>query len=390
VPVSYLIHKNDKAAIRGKPILFYLVDWLPPDFGAVGQYATIFSRDLAKAGRDVRLIGLTSGVPTVQNEAFETGGTLEVKYILSRPYDKSRLLKRLVWTVYTNVRLIWQVVRDPRSKGADVLFTGAPPFMLYFAVMAKWIRGLTLTYRITDFYPEVIIAESKRTSAVLEMLGRLTWFVRRRVDAFEVLGEDQRRILLEGGIAPQRITLKRDICPVRISGDEPPSPRPAETAGRAVLLYSGNLGVAHEVETVVEGLIRHHRAGSGRFALWLNASGSKVDYVEEHLRSAGVPVARSAPVPLEQLPMLLAAADVHLITLRPRFSGIVLPSKIYACIASRRPIAFIGPRSSDVHLLCTQVGRLTYEQIEPGDSFAFAGALERFAERAYPLQRTLN
>jgi hypothetical protein len=379
--VSYPAHKNDEPAIRGKPMLFYLVDWLPPDFGAVGQYGMIFSRDMAKTGRNVRLVGLTSGDRTARNEAFEAGGTLEVKYIRSEQYDKSRLLKRLVWTVHTNVRLIWQVVRDPRSKGADVLFTGAPPFMLYFAVIAKWIRKLTLTYRITDFYPEVIIAKSNQTSAVLQVLLRLTWFVRRRVDAFEVLGEDQRRVLLEGGIAPRRITLKRDICPVRISGDERPSPRPAETAGRAVLLYSGNLGVAHEVETVVEGLIRHHRVGSGRFALWLNASGSGVDYVEECLRSAGVPVARSAPVALEQLPMLLAAADVHLITLRPRFSGIVLPSKIYACIASRRPIAFIGPKSSDVHLLCTQVEKLTYEQIEPGDSFAFAGALERFAVR---------
>ena len=46
------------------------------------------------------------------------------------------------------------------------------------------------------------------------------------------------------------------------------------------------------------------------------------------------------------------AADAHLVTLRPQFSGIVLPSKIYACLATRRPIVFVGPQSSDVHLLC--------------------------------------
>ena len=42
--------------------LFYLADWLPPDFGAVGQYATLFAREIAESGsHHVCLIGLTSG-----------------------------------------------------------------------------------------------------------------------------------------------------------------------------------------------------------------------------------------------------------------------------------------------------------------------------------------
>ncbi len=43
-----------------------------------------------------------------------------------------------------------------------------------------------------------------------------------------------------------------------------------------------------------------------------------------------------APVPLEQLPPLLIAADVHLITLRDAFVGYVLPSKVHACIEFRK------------------------------------------------------
>ena len=111
--------------------MFYLVDWLPPDFGAVGQYGLIFARDIARSGRHVRLIGLTRGEAAVHNEAFEGGGILQIKYIRSKKYDKSRISKRIFWTVYTNVRLVWEVVADPFSKGAEVLFTGAPPFMLY-------------------------------------------------------------------------------------------------------------------------------------------------------------------------------------------------------------------------------------------------------------------
>ena len=43
-----------------------------------------------------------------------------------------------------------------------------------------------------------------------------------------------------------------------------PEPMPADLAGACVLLYSGNYGIAHEVETFVEGYRLHHRDGSGR------------------------------------------------------------------------------------------------------------------------------
>jgi|SRR5215213_6620543 len=82
-----------------------------------------------------------------------------------------------------------------------------------------------------------------------------------------------------------------------------------------------------------------------------------------------------------QLTGVLMAADAHLVTLRPQFSGIVLPSKIYGCLASRRPIVFIGPQSSDVHRLCLEnAGTLSYRHVNPGDPVAFAAALELLAD----------
>jgi hypothetical protein len=364
-----------------RPVLFYVVDWLPPVFGAVGQYAMLAAQDLARDGGHVTLIGLTN---KTRDSALDRVGTgiLEIIRIPAASYDKSRLSKRLAWTFRTNARLLWEVIRRPQSRGADLLFTGSPPFFVYFAVLAKLIRRVRLIYRIADFYPEVIIADRGKWSPFWGLLQRLTWFMRRRVDIFEVLGEDQRRILLEHGIAPERIELKRDTSPVVISGREPPLPRPRELSGLAVLLYSGNYGVAHDVDTIVEGLIRHHRSGSGRVGLWLNATGTNADKVEAQLRAAGVPCARTATVPLEQLPALLVSADAQLITLRPAFSGLVLPSKVYACIASGRPIIYVGPKSSDVHLLCSEQVPRAYVQIQPGEVAGFVTALEDLAAAA--------
>jgi hypothetical protein len=43
-----------------------------------------------------------------------------------------------------------------------------------------------------------------------------------------------------------------------------------------------------------------------------------------------------------------------LVTLRDRFVGYVLPSKIHACIESGKRILFVGSQDSDVHLLASR------------------------------------
>lgn len=364
---------------RAKSTLFYIVDWLPPDFGAVGQYGLIFAREIAESGRNVHLVGLTTGPSHFERNVLPGGGTLEISSLTTEPYNKSRNIERLLWTCRVNLRLLRKVMSHSQSRDSHVLFTGAPPFMLFFALPLKLFRNARLIYRITDFYPEVIIAERGKPSLALRLLQRLTWFARRRIDAFEALGEDQRQILIGGGISASRISIKRDRSPVAISENQPSCPPPSALRGYKVLLYSGNYGIAHDVDTIVEGLKHHHYSGAARFGLWLNATGRNVDTVATRLTAAKLPLARTAPRVLDQLPSVLASADVHLITLRPEFSGIVLPSKIYACLMSRRPIMFVGPASSDIHLLCSREPALVYERVEPGDVIGFSNALNRFA-----------
>ena len=73
-------------------------------------------------------------------------------------------------------------------------------------------------------------------------------------------------------------------------------------------------------------------------------------------------------MPLDELPKLLLAADVHLITLRDPFVGYVLPSKVHACIESGKRILFIGSAESDVHLLAKEaLPRDRYRRVDVGD-----------------------
>ena len=358
--------------------LVYLCDWLPPDFGAVGQYSVHFARDRAARGEEVVLAGLSSTADSVEEEVCGQG-SLRIVRMRRRTYDRARVVRRALWTLATDVRLLWRLRRE-LWRTDEVLITGAPPYMIQVAVPVKLALGKRLTYRITDFHPECLIAMLRRVPLPLRMLHRWTMFLRRRVDRFEVLGEDQRSRLMAQGISADRITLKRDPSPVVFAPGTPPLPVPDELRGSAVLLYSGNLGVAHEWDTVLAGYRMHHGRGSGRVKLWLNASGAGADLFESALVREGLPVHRSLPVPLEQLPGLLLAADAHLITLRDEFVGYVLPSKVYACIASGRPVVFVGSERSDVHALCAEgVSPERYRRVSVGDAAGFAAVLEEVA-----------
>jgi hypothetical protein len=375
--------------------LVYVCDWLPPDFGAVGQYSVLFAHQWAPEGWAVTLVGLTSGEASHQAAEPIGQGSVEVVRVHRRTYQKQKFISRLVWTAVSNVLLLGAAF--PAMRRADtVLFTGSPPLMLHFIAPLNLFLRKKLIYRITDFHPECLIAE-RGNSVILNMLLRLTRFWRRRVNTFEVLGVDQARRLAESGIGEDRIRLKRDPSPVEFSPGLAPQPLPNELCGGGgVLLYSGNWGVAHDENTFIEAYSQYVQRSPQGLRLWLNATGAKADRVERELRARGLPFYRSSLVPLEDLPRLLLAADAHLITLRDPFVGYVLPSKIHACIESGKRILFVGSEDSDVHLLAnSMLPADRYYRVDVGDIEALVAALHSIehsvrAERELLLSRQSN
>lgn len=364
-----------------EPKIVIIADWLPPDFGAVGQYMQMRAQALAEQGHDVTLIGLASSGSTIRSDARGKGRLTE-RRLMASPVPRTSLLRRLLWTIWTNLRLLGAGFRSLRTADG-ILFTGSPPFLIHVLAPLHFLWRGRLVYRITDFHPECLIAARDRPSWALGVLLSLTNFWRRRVDGFEVLGLDQHRRLQATGVPERRMTLVRDGSPVTFAGREHAEPLPQPLAGTVVLLYSGNYGVAHEVGTVVDGYERHHRQGSGRVHLWLSATGGGADEVAARLGQRGLPFHRSAPVPLERLAGLLLAPAAHLVTLKDAFVGFVMPSKIYACVASRRPILFVGSADSDVDLIARE-GPADYWHVVCGDVAGFTAALEAIADAVQP------
>ena len=361
--------------------LIIVCDWIPPAFGAVGQYEMARAEEDAKAGRQVTIIGLGT---EFQTEARSVGeGELKIIRLAALRPDKSSLLNRAIWTASKNLSLLKTVASVAKPYGeCEIKVTGSPPFLSYQILL--W-RGLSkkrkITYRVTDFYPETAFAAGK--ASALRPFLPLIHALRKRADRIEALGNCQKRRLIEGGVPEDEIEVVRDASPIAIGRHVQPARRPFGK-NDVVLLYSGNLGVAHDWKTFAEAYRRHVLEGANRVRLWLNATGVGVASLRAYCETNGLPVHVTPPVPLSELAGVLVAADAHLVLLGDAFWGYVLPSKIYGCIESGKPCVYVGPAESDVHTLLSEGGR--HFSVRNGD---IRGAEAAFANLAAIVDRAL-
>ncbi|MCW5713908.1 MAG: hypothetical protein KIT43_05280 [Bauldia sp.] len=379
---------EDAAAARAGAPTLIVCDWIPPAFGAVGQYMMRRARIAAEAGGDVTLVGL-GDVEGVETAAIGEGTLTIVRLAALDADKKASLWRRAAWAAGKNVRLIRAARRAMREKHRgnwQVVVTGSPPFLSYLVLFLNWLAWRErVTYRITDFYPETAIASGR--ADWLRLAGPPVRFLRRRAAGIEALGVDQARRLAAKGVPEDRITIVRDVSPVD-DWAVAPAERPFE-AGKVTLLYSGNLGIAHDIETFGAAYEAHVRHGSDRVRLWLNATGAQVDRLRAFCDERGLPLVATPLVPLGELASVLLAADAHLVLLRREFWGYVLPSKIYACIESGRPIVYVGPLESDVHLLSSRRAS-PYFHVEPGDVGAAVAVFEQLADMVAARRSTIG
>jgi colanic acid biosynthesis glycosyl transferase WcaI len=119
------------------------------------------------------------------------------------------------------------------------------------------------------------------------------------------------------------------------------------SANSLSLLYSGNLGLAHDVDTISEAMQRLKE--DSRFRFIFAGGGSLRGGLEDKCRMDGIVSAEFRSYSQRQdLGASLGACDIGLITQRESCLGSVVPSKVYGLLAAGRPIIFIGPAGSTV------------------------------------------
>ena len=196
-----------------------------------------------------------------------------------------------------------------------------------------------------------------------------------------VIGRCMAGRLARRGVPPERIAT---IPLWNIGGDHRPVPMGAPGdllarfgwTGRCVVLYSGHAGPHHDFSAWREAaaLLRDEPD----IAFLLAGDSPVLADLETWARAEGlVNLARIKRVPAAELPALLLAGTLHLVTLRAGLEGTCVPSKFYGSLAAGRPTLFVGAAESEIArvILEADAGRV----IPPGGGAALADAIRRLA-----------
>lgn len=107
-------------------------------------------------------------------------------------------------------------------------------------------------------------------------------------------------------------------------------------------IYSGNLGLGHQLETIVYAVSKLNGEANLRVLFIGNGKGRQP--LKKLVRELELEkVEFRPPVPLYRLRDVLAAGDIHFVSQKAGTQGVIVPSKIYGILAAGRPTIFIGP-----------------------------------------------
>lgn len=348
-----------------------------PDLSATSRLLTQLTEDMATRGQDV----------TVITSRFSYLGGAEVWP--ARDRHKGVTVRR-VWSTHFGRRsgagrlvdclsFFLSAFRAAfRARQGDWLIVLADPPMLSVlaAVVKKLLKCRTLCW-LQDVFPQIALQSGLLKPGLLSgWIGRLGRWSLESLDRVVVVGRCMEQKLVEEGLTGRNLTIipnwadGAQLLPLERGSNPFVSEHGLER--RFVLMYSGNLGVVHEVETV-ENVLRCTNVLT-QFTMCVIGDGAHMGRLQRMAQEEQWSHVQFLPYqPEETLRFSLAAAHVHLVTLRPDMKGLSVPSKIYGILAAGRPVIFVGPEESEAAIIVREA-RCGYV-VRPGDHQAVVKAL---------------
>jgi colanic acid biosynthesis glycosyl transferase WcaI len=356
-----------------------------PDQSATSLMLTDLAFSLAEEGYKVHVIASRATIAGADRLTdLEDAARGVAIHRVGGPARSAGLMSRFV----SFLSFYWSaafLLRAHADEGAIVVAMTDPPLL---SVWASWLlrsRRVRLINWLQDIYPEIAIRLNVRL--VRGPVGAILTWLRdrslRRAHVNVVLGAGMARAIESRGAPSVRVIPNwaddRSIRPV--ARDANPLRRAWGFGDAFVFGYSGNLGRAHEFDTVLAAA--EHFRGRADLRLLFVGGGYRVAALKDALRARGLEhLAVFMPYrDTSELSNALSVADAHWLSLRSECEGLIVPSKFYGIAAAGRPVIAITDRRGEIATLVEafQCGAV----VEPGNGAALAGLLEAMiAERA--------
>ena len=352
-----------------------LNEYYPPDTSATAKMAALVAEALAQKHK----VTVLAGRPSYDPEEYypfaflrrDVRKNVVVERVGSTAYPRHRMRRRV-----TNY-LTYLALAVPRALAIRpdvVLAMTDPPIAGMAGALVARLCGRPFVYNIRDLYPDMAIGgDIVRPSRWVERWEKMHRDVLRRAARVIVLGDDMRARILAKGVAPERVDVVRDGAsfPGKLPERDDPVVREIRCGFPFVALHAGNLGFYGAWDTLLKAaeILRNENTG----LVFIGDGANRVALQTAALNSANV---RFLPFrPADQVPHVMMAGDVHIVTVRRGLEGIVVPSKLYGILAAGRPVLSVADSKCDAARIVVEAG--CGVAADPDDPSAVATAIRQ-------------
>ena len=357
--------------------ILLLNEYYPPDTSATAKMAALVAETLARYHR----VTVVAGRPSYDPDEFypfaflrrDARNGVMVERVGSTAYPRHRMHHRV--SNYLSY-LALAVPRALAIRPDVVLAMTDPPIAGIAGAFVARLAGRPFVYNIRDLYPDMAIGgDIVRPNGWVDRWEKMHRRALRQAARVIVLGDDMRNRILAKGVAAERIVIVRDGTSPPASLPEPADPQVQKIVGEIrcgfpfVVLHAGNLGFYGAWGTLLKAaeILRGEDAG----LVFIGNGANRAAIEASALHSPNV---RFLPFrPVEQVPHVMMAGDLHIVTVRRGLEGVVVPSKLYSILAAGRPVLAVAAPESDAARIVTESG--CGLAADPDDASAVAAAI---------------
>ena len=322
---------------------------------------------------------------TGSDKSNEIESTSNLKVIKAPEYHRGNYYFRLLdWFKYFWF-VFWSVLKQPDS--ALIFIVSNPPFLPLIGYLMKKLKGQSYVVLVYDIYPDLAIYLGKISrQGPLARMWR--WFNKgawQNSEAVFTIGNNM-AIKLEGMFKANRTRLGHiAVIPnwadhnfiKPISKEKNWFAQKYGQVDKFTVLYSGNLGATHDLETILQAAKELDDFNDIQFLIIGN--GYKKTYIEKFIDQEKLSNVLLLPFQTENvLPYSLPTGDVAVITLFKGGEGLSVPSKVYYAMAGGSALLCVSSGNNELKNIINkhQCGI----SVEPGDVEGFISAIKRFYE----------
>jgi len=353
--------------------ILLLNEYYPPDTSATARMAALVAERLAQQHEVTVVAGRPSYDPDESYPYTLLHRTIRnhvaVECVGSTTYPRHKMRRRV------SNYLSYLALAVPRALAVrpDVILamTDPPVAGIAGAVIAR-LTGRPFVYNVRDMYPDMALGgDIVRQNAWIERWERMHRGALKQAARVIVLGDDMRDRIVGKGIRQENVVVVRDgSSPVHDMPDtNDPVVQEIRSGFRFVVLHAGNLGFYGAWQTLLKAA---EILGNENIGVVFVGDGANRESME---RSAGnVRNVRFLPFrPVQQVPHVMMAGDLQIVTVKRGLEGVVVPSKLYSTLAAGRPVLAIAAPESDVARIVSAAG--CGVSVDPDDPAAIAAAI---------------